>query len=59
MKKYIRPELDINLFDSENIATVSGDGYTQALTDWQTQNAGAELTKAKMAELSAVTKFVF
>lgn len=60
MKKYTRPEFDINLFSSEDIITVSGEGgYTNALTTWQAANNGAQLTKAKMDELSQVTKFVF
>lgn len=51
MKKYTRLELDIRLFNCDTIVTVSGargNEYTEALTTWQNQNAGAELTKAKM-----------
>ena len=62
MKKYTRPELYIRLFNGDAIVTVSGasgNEYTEALTTWQNQNAGAELTKAKMNDLQNIVKFTF
>ena len=60
MKKYTRPELDIRWFSFEAIVTESGvSGYTSALTEWQGQNEGAQLTKAKMNDLQNIVKFTF
>ena len=61
MKKYTRPEFDIRLFSCEAIVITesSVDGYTNALTQWQTENTDAKLTKAKMSDLQEVVKFTF
>ena len=60
MKEYIRPELDINLFHSANIITLSGEssGYTTKLTEWQSGHTGAQLTKAKVNDLIRDIKLV-
>lgn len=58
MKKYISPELGISLFDTEKIVTGSGP-YMKELSEWQKANEDAQLTKAKVSDLTKVTKFVY
>lgn len=49
MKKYINPEISINLFKSENILTASGTGESNKLTGLN----GAELDSSKTHVIKA------
>lgn len=57
VKKYITPEMDINMFISENIITTS---ETAQQTEYVTALEGVtDKAQVNMNELNEITKFTF